>query len=167
MRQAFALWVLLLCCGLASAQDNWIPPGQYAEPSAPRVVTPIASPEALVTPSLALDTPPLTVGASNGTLDNATGSAVQVNQPVWYEPGVTFNSVGTSLGLAPASAAVSVQSRGIELGAARFQSSYGVAQLAGKSSRRKSSRVYTNPDVAAVNDANGTIKYRSKLEHVN
>jgi len=44
---------------------------------------------------------------------------------------------------------------------------YGVAQLAGIGPRKKATRVYTNPDVAAVNDANGTIKFRGKLEHAN
>jgi hypothetical protein len=41
---------------------------------------------------------------------------------------------------------------------------YGVAQLAGIGPRKKAKKVYTNPDVAA---ANGTIKFRGKLEHVN
>ena len=92
MRQLFALPVLLFCCGLASAQDAWTPPGQYAEPSAPRLSTPVASPGALPTPFLTLDTPPLAVGASNSTLENATGSPVYYNQPLLYQPGVQYNS---------------------------------------------------------------------------
>jgi len=44
---------------------------------------------------------------------------------------------------------------------------YGVAQLAGIGPRKKAKKVYTNPDVAAAHEANGTIKFRGKLEHVN
>jgi hypothetical protein len=170
MRQLSALWVLLVCCGFASAQDAWIYPGQYAQPSAPRVSTPIASPGALATPFLTLDTPPLTVGASNGTLESATGSPVYFNQPRWYNPGTPYNPPTQASSVSPAqttAAPVSVERHGVELGAATFQSDYGVAQLAGIGPRRRATRMYTNPDVAAVNDANGTIKFRGKLEHVN
>jgi len=169
MRQLLALYVLLLCCGFASAQDAWSYPGQYAEPFAPRLSTPVASPEALPTPSLTLDTPPLTVGASNATLENATGSPVYSNQPLLYQPGVQYNPPAqeSSASAGHSTTAFSVDRHGIELGAATSQMDYGVAQLAGIGPRKKATRVYTNPDVAAVNDANGTIKFRGKLEHVN
>jgi hypothetical protein len=169
MRRFFALWVLLLCCGFASAQDAWIYPGQYAEPSAPRLSTPVASPGALSTPFLTLDTPPLTVGATNSTLEDAAGSPVYYNQPLLYQPGVQYNppTPTSSSPAAQTAAAFSSERRGIELGAARFQSDYGVAQLAGIGPRKKAKKTYTNPDVAAVNDANGTIKFRGRLEHVN
>jgi hypothetical protein len=169
MRQLFALWVLLLCCGFASAQDAWTYPGQYAEPSAPRLSTPVASPGALPTPFLTLDTPPLTVGATNSTLESATGSPVYYNQPLLYQPGVQYNppTQGSSVRAAQSAAAFSVERNGIELGAATFQMDYGVAQLAGVRPRKKATRIYTNPDVAAVNQATGTIKFRGKLKHVN
>ena len=96
MRQLFALGFVLLCCAFASAQDAWIYPGQYAEPSAPRLSTPIASPGAFPTPILTLDTPPLAVGASNSTLENATGSPVYYNQPLMYEPGVQYVQASSS-----------------------------------------------------------------------
>ena len=89
---------------------------------------------------------------------------VYVNQPLWYEPGVRFNAPVTTPSL---SAAPTASSYGIELGAAMFQSSYGVAQLASTISRGKAKRVYTNQDVASVNDTNGLIKFRGKLEHAN
>ncbi len=73
MRQLLAVCVLLLCCGFASAQDAWTYPGQYAEPSAPRLSTPVASPGALPTPSLALDTPPTPVSA-RGAIQSADPS---------------------------------------------------------------------------------------------
>jgi hypothetical protein len=169
MRQLSALGVLLSCCGLVSAQDAWIHPGQYAQPSVPRVSTPVASPGALATPLLALDTPSLTVGATDSTLENATDSPVYFNQPLRYEPGVPYNppAQGSSVSSAQTSPAFSSERLGIELGAATFQSDYGVTQLVGIGPRRKATKVYTNPDVAAVNDANGTIKFRGKLEHVN
>ena len=168
MRQLFALGLVLLCCGFASAQDAWTYPGQYAEPSAPRLSTPIASPEALPTPFLTLDTPPLTVGATNSTLENAAGSPVYYNQPLLYQPGAQYTPPAQVSSGSPAQnfPAVSGGRYGIELGAATFQTA-GVAQLAGIGPRKKAKRVYTNPDVAAVNDGNGTIKFRGKLEHVN
>jgi outer membrane protein assembly factor BamA len=43
---------------------------------------------------------------------------------------------------------------------------YGVAQLAGIGPRKKAKKVYTNPDVAGVNDATNTIKFRGKVEQV-
>jgi hypothetical protein len=167
MRQLVSLLVVICCCGLSAAQSDRLYPGTYAQPFAPRLATPSAPPEALATPSLTLDTPSLTVGASNGTLDSPTGSPVHVNQPLWYGPGVQFNApaMGPSLSAAPTTAVVS--GYGIELGAATFQSSYGVAQLAGTISRTKAKRVYTNQDVASVNDTNGSIRFRGKLEHAN
>lgn len=168
MRQLFALGLVLLCCGFASAQDAWTYPGQYAEPFASRLATPVASPGALPTPFLTLDTPPLTVGASNSALENATGSPVYYNQPLLYQPGVQYNSpVQVSGSSDRNSSPVSGGRYRIELGAATSQMDYGVAQLAGIGPRKKARRVYTNPDVAGVNEANGTIKFRGKLEHVN
>jgi hypothetical protein len=166
MRQLITLLIVGCCCGLAAAQSHPAPPGAYAQAFAPRLTTPSASPEALVTPSLTLDTPPLTVGASNATLSE-TDLPVYVNQPLWYAPGVRLN---VSMQEASASAApitAALPGNGIELGAAMFQSSYGVAQLAGTGARAKAKRVYTNQDVASVNDSNGLIKFRSKQEHAN
>jgi hypothetical protein len=168
MRQLFALSVLLLCCGFASAQDAWIYPGQYAEPSAPRISTPVASPEALPTPFLTLDTPPLTVGASNSTLENPDGSPVYYNQPLRYQPGMQYNPPAqVSVSAVRSSSPVSGGRYGIDLGAATSQMDFGVAQLAGIGPRKKAKKTYTNPDVAGVNEATGTIKFRGKIERVN
>ncbi len=168
MRQLFALGLVLLCCGFAFAQDTWTYPGLYAAPFAPRLSTPVASPGDLPTPFLTLDTPPLAVGASNSTLENATGSPVYYNQPLLYQPGVQYNpSIQVSGSSARNSSQVSGGLYGIELGAATSQMDYGVAQLAGIGPRKKARKVYTNPDVAGVNEATGTIKFRGKLEHVN
>jgi hypothetical protein len=166
MRQLISLLVVICCCGFAAAQNNHVFPGTYAEPFAPRLATPSAPPEALATPSLTLDTPHLTVGASMGTL-SATGSPVYVNQPLWYAPGVRFNAPVTTPSLSAAPTNDGVTGYGVELGAAMFQSSYGVAQLAGTKAKTKAKRVYTNQDVASVNDTNGLIKFRGHLEHAN
>jgi hypothetical protein len=165
MRQLSALWLLLLCSGMASGQDTWAPPGDYAQSFAPRIATPSAPPEALITPSLTLDSPAPVVGASSNTV-SATGSSVHFNRPVWYEPGVQFTSAFYESSNATAqddSGPPSRAPRPFELGAATFQSTYGVAQLAGDRVRRKAVRVYTNPDVARLNDTNGTIRYGGKL----
>jgi hypothetical protein len=163
---------LLLLCGLASGQTAWVPPGTYAEPFAPRIATPIAPPQALATPFLTFGSPPLVAGASNETLSDATGSSVHFNQPLWYAPGEQLNPPVSQLPVSPGQAQVSSraaasgESHGIELGAARFQSGYGAAQLAANRPERKASRVYTNPDVARVNDTNGTISFGGKQEHI-
>jgi hypothetical protein len=166
MRQIFALWIVLSCSGFACAQDAGMYPGQYAEPSAPRLSTPVASPGALPTPVLTLDTPPLTVGATNSTLESPTGSPVYYNQPLMYEPGLQYVQAA-SVPSAQSFPAAAGGRRGIELGAAASQMDYGVAQLAGIGPRKKAKKVYTNPDVAGVNETNGTIKFRGKLERVN
>ena len=167
MRQLVCLLVVIGCCAWAAAQSDRAFPGTYAEPFAPRLATPSAPPEALATPSLILNTPRLSVGAGMGTW-SATSSPVYVNQPLWYAPGVRFNPAITTPSL---SAAPTASGYGIELGAAMFQSSYGVAQLAGTSpgtkAKAKAKRVYTNQDVASVNDSNGLIKFRGKLDRAN
>jgi hypothetical protein len=157
MRQLFGLLVLICGCAFAAAQSDQFLPGNYAQPFAPRLATPSASPEALATPSLTLDTPHLSVGASTGT----QSTAIHVNQPLWYAPGVQFSAAVTT------SAAPTASGDEIELGAAMFQSSYGVAQLASTISRGRAKKVYTNQDVASVNDTNGMIKFRGRLEHAN
>jgi hypothetical protein len=167
MRQLSALCWLPLCCGLAFGQEQWIPPGTYSEPFAPRIATPAVRAEALITPSLTLDSPSPVAGASSYT--GATGSSVVFNQPVSYAPGVQFRSPFYESSNAPASdasAGASPGPRPFDLGAATFQSSYGVAQLAGNQVRRKAVRLYTNPDVARLNDTNGMIRYGGKLAHL-
>ena len=164
MRQLVSLLIVICCCGFAAAQSDQVLPGTYAQPFAPRLATPSAPPEALATPSLTLDTPHLTVGASTGTTECDRLS--RVRQPAALVcAGSTVQYAGHKSSL---SAAPTVSSSyGIELGAATFQSSYGVAQLASTISRGKAKRVYTNQDVASVNDTNGLIKFRGKLEHAN
>lgn len=160
MRQLSAWCWLLLCCGLAFSQEQWIPPGTYSEPFAPRIATPAAPAEALITPSLTFESPSLVVGASSYT-GSPTGSSVVFNQPVSYDPGVQFSSpfYPSPNATAPEESAARSGLRPFNSGAARFQSSYGVAQLMGNQVRRKAVRVYTNPDIARLNNSNGMIRY--------
>jgi hypothetical protein len=173
MRQLYCAFVLLLLwSGTVWAQDTWVPPGAYSEPFAPRIATPSAPVDALATPTLTLDSPSSVVGASIST-GSATGSTVGFNQPVAYDPGVQLASpFAESPSHAPVeglnnAGAGSPQSGSSDLGAATFQSSYGVAQLAGRGPRGKAVRVFTNADVARLNDNSGTIRYGDKLAHLN
>jgi hypothetical protein len=173
MRQLLGFVVVLVWCGLASGQNSWVPPGTYSQPFTPRLTTPSAPPQVLVTPALALDSPSPIIGASNGTTNRAIDSGAEFNQPIWYAPGVQFDRpLFLDSSIAPAEAqinfmeAVSREEHRFESGAAMFESSYGAAQLTGKRSGQKPSRVFTNADVARVNDANGTVKYAGKLAHL-
>jgi hypothetical protein len=169
MRRLLASCVLLLWCGLAFGQAGWIEPGTYSEPFTPRLATPSASPQDLVTPSLTLDSPALVTGASNGT---AFDTGVHFNQPLWYAPDVDYNQplfpnlpIGSALG-GDFGESTAAEKRRLELGAATFQSAYGVAQLMRKAPGPKAGRVFTNSDLARLNDANGTIRYAGKVERI-
>lgn len=168
MRHLFGFCAVLLLCGLAWGQDGSLPLGAYSQPFTPRVATPIASPQELVTPFLALDTPTLATGASNATLSSPS---LHVNQPLWYSPGVQFDPTIYESSASPApvssTASTSPEPRGFQVGAATFQSSYGVARLMGNRPGPKTRHIYTNADVARVNDATGTIKLGSRLARAN
>jgi hypothetical protein len=159
MRQLVGFCAVLLLSGLALGQDDSLPLGAFAQPFAPRLATPSASPQELVTPSLALDSPSLATGASNAT---TSSPSVHFYQPLWYSPGVQFDPTiyESSAPQAQVSSGASTppEPHRFELGAATFQSSYGVARLMGNGPRGKTRRNYTNADVARVNDANGAIK---------
>jgi hypothetical protein len=136
--------IIISLCGLATAQSDQVYPGAYAEPFSPRLSTPVAQPDAVPPPTLTLNSPPLTVGASNATLNIWTGTSVVFSQPLWYEPG-TQASLPLDVSSAEltqseeASAATSGAERPFELGAATFQSSYGVRTAHGHGSAAKSS----------------------------
>jgi hypothetical protein len=169
MRQLFCAFCLsLVCSGTVWGQDTWVPPGAYSEPFTPRIATPSAPVEALATPTLTLDSPSSVVGASANT-GSATGSAVHFNQPVAYDPGVQlaspFDEPYSSTAEVNRTVAPS-RPGSSDLGAATFQSSYGVAQLADHGPRLKAVRVYTNADVTRLDDS-GTIRYGDKLAHLN
>jgi hypothetical protein len=91
----------------------------------------------VTTPEISFGGPALQVGISDGAPDNASGAA---------------NS--------------SRLSDGFDLGASRSDASYGAAELAARSHPRKAAKVYTNQDVAQVNETNGLVKFGNKTEHL-
>ena len=99
--------IILSLCGLAAGQNI---PGNYAEPFTPRLATPSASPDALPTPSLTLEPPSLTTGASSARA--AAGLSVHFNQPVWYAPGVQINAPAYEFSVASAEPASQADSPG-------------------------------------------------------
>ncbi|MCU1297928.1 MAG: hypothetical protein JWO91_2206 [Acidobacteriaceae bacterium] len=128
--------------------STWVaPPGVYALPFVPLVTTPIVE----------FAPPPLEVGASNATYGNiagATASTLVIETPSSYPvfaplpvPGIaTFSrtqEVGTTI--------KEFQTTSLELGAATFQSDYGVAELAANSPpRAHSTKTYTNEDIQSL-----------------
>jgi hypothetical protein len=166
-----------LISGFAAAQVNgqatieggyastWIvPPGAYAVPLVPLITTPIYD----------FPTPPLEVGASNatiGTVAGATNSAPAFVVPSSYPliapllaPGLAFSSP-TSEGN---SATADSRKRSFDLGVAKFESDYGVAELVAKSRpRAHAAKTYTNDDVNRLNQNTGEVKFKGKIERLN
>jgi len=63
--------------------------------------------------------------------------------------------------------APSAETRPVELGAASFQDSYGVAQLAaGLRARQGAKRLYSNLDIERMNQMTGMVEYEGKTEHL-
>lgn len=128
--------------------SNWVaPPGAYALPLLPLVVT----------PSLEFAPPPLEVGASTATAGNrvgATASDLLVETPPLYSriaPGITLSSQSQEEG----SGAGPAQNGALDLGVATFQSDYGVAELARNSGpRRPAAKIYTNDDLNRLRENN-------------
>jgi hypothetical protein len=89
------------------------------------------------TPSVTLEPTALQIGYSGETNDVSAGA-----------PSIVQNS-GT-----------------FNLGVARSEDSYGAAELKSWFHPRKAAKVYTNQDVAQVNDTNGLVKFGNKTEHL-
>lgn len=60
----------------------------------------------------------------------------------------------------------SYKSGSFDFGAARSEDSYGAAELKSRFHSQKAAKVYTNQDVAKVNDTNGLVKFGNKTEHL-
>jgi hypothetical protein len=174
MRSLNTLCMILLLSGLAAAQvviggtaSNWAPGyGVYAAPFVPLVTTPSVT---LATVS------PAAAGASNATFGNvagATNATLSIvsqppvgvyTQPVWYGPSATEETPAESM----SEARHGQRGHGFEVGVASFQSSQSAAQqMASSTGALKASRTYTNQDVDQVNQKNGSVKYRGKIEHI-
>jgi hypothetical protein len=148
MRQLLVISTIFLTAGLAAAQatvvsgyaSNWrLAPGAYAEPFVPLVTT----------PSVSLNSPPV--------------PATPFARPMWYAPAAPMVEVQV-----PAANSQSApQEPGFRFGAARFQSSYGAAQLAPPSHGNNAGvKIYTNQNIAPLNQNLGTVKYGDKTEHL-
>jgi hypothetical protein len=155
MRLSAIFCAALLISGFSRAQVNgqatviggyastWVaPPGAYAVPLMPLVTT----------PSIEFAPPPLEVGASSATAGNrvgATSSDLAVETPSPYSPitrllapEMMLSSPTREAGAGPS------QNGSLDLGAATFQSDYGVAQLAKNlGPRRRAAKTYTNDDL--------------------
>ena len=154
---------------------NWAPPGVYAEPFVPLLSTPSLSFE---------NVSPSAVGASNATAGNVAGatnatlSVLPAGPVEQFPPPVMFGPLNSSIeSFSEAESRVETESRGeaapsaetrpVELGAASFQDSYGVAQLAaGSRARQEAKRLYSNLDIERMNQMTGMVKYEGKTEHL-
>jgi hypothetical protein len=168
MRQELILSAILFISAAAFAQVTVVSgyatnrtsvPGAYAAPFVPLVNT----------PSVALETGlPTQVGASNATAGNVAGAT---SAPVYGTSSHTMDLQATFGPGAPAEAQSGVTGRtaqtGFEFGIARFESSQGVAQLAGSAGKpSQPAREYTNTDVDHLNQATGTVRYGGKTERL-
>lgn len=91
----------------------------------------------VTTPSISLEGPPLQIGISEAPAENDNNQTNSADE-----------------------------SRFFDSGAARSEDSYGAAELASRFHSHKATRVYTNQDVAQVNDTNGLVKFGTKTEHL-
>lgn len=174
MRQLSIFCVAIILPALAAGQVtvisgyavNWAPPGVYAEPFVPLLSTPSMSFE---------NVSPWPVGASNATAGNVAGAT---NATLSVVPGGLVEQFPPSLFLEPADSSIdtegeshagaqSSEPRPLELGAASFQDSYGVAQLAATTrARQQAKRLYSNLDIERMNQMTGMVKYEGKTEHL-
>jgi len=174
MRSLNTLCMVLLLSGFAAAQatviggtaSNWAPAyGVYAAPFVPLVTTPSVT-LATVSPSGAGASNATfgnVAGATNATLSIVTPPPVGVyTEPVWYGPTAAIET--------PAESAFegrpAQRAHAFNIGSASWQSSESVSYLMANRSGGKASRSYSNQDVDQVNQKNGTVKYRGKIEHI-
>jgi hypothetical protein len=132
--------------------STWVaPPGAYAIPLMPLVTT----------PSIELAPPTLEVGTSNATAGNrvgATASDLAVETPSpdsrtapILAPGLRFSSPTREEGPGTGPS----QNGFLDLGAATFQSDYGVAQLARNvGPHPRAAKTYTNDDLDRLRQSN-------------
>ncbi len=180
MRLTIVAGLILLLSGLASAQANiiggtasdWAPPFIYAAPFVPLLTTPSAS----WGPAM-----PASAGARNATWGNVAGARnstfetlpEESNEHRWggfREERMVREVRHEGPGMMEPEMrheAREEHARPFRSGMASSEFGQGLAELMGKSSTAtKASRTYTNQDASRMNDANGTVKYRGKTEHI-
>jgi hypothetical protein len=150
MRQLLIFSTILLFSGLVAAQVTVVSgyasstrsaPGAYSVPFVPLVTTPSVS------------------------LNSAASATTLFAQPEWQG---RASAVEVEVpGATSARAASAQQEQEFRFGAARFQSSYGAAELAvGARPGQKAARVYTNQDIPQPSLNEGTVKFGDKTEHL-
>jgi hypothetical protein len=164
MRSFITPCAVLLLCGFASGQagfghghSNWDPPGLYSEPFQPLATTPFVSLNSVSTPVISLDPVARLVGASNATAESSNVFA----RPAWSGSQTLEVQEDTSTSESQSAR----QGAGFDFGAARFPSDYGAAQLIERPTAVQA-KLYTNPDVEAVNQTNGLVKFKGRTEHL-
>jgi len=176
MRQLTIFCIAIILPALAAGQAtvisgyavNWAPPGVYAEPYVPLLSTPSMSFENIS---------PSPVGASNATAGNVAGatnatlSVLPAGPVEQFPPSLFLGSAESSIEAGTesesrAEASTWTEPRPLELGAASFQDSYGVAQLAAGSRARQAKRLYSNLDIERMNQMTGMVKYEGKTERL-
>jgi hypothetical protein len=176
MRQILVCSVILLLATLAFSQQapilNYGPdygPCLACGPNIPLITT----------PSISLQAPPVTVGASNATEGLVAGAANATVSTISAYPGAGY---AAPIGLATAEfaeTAASVMPAGTELEPAHPRTqpnifftpldqtaSAGAASAEAKNLTRRAARTYTNADIDQFNQLNGTVKYRGKTVHM-
>ena len=179
------LWVLFLItsCGLAQTtfeanHTGWVPPGTYAAPDQLLIVTtPSTTFENVATPWMSLgpvflqagasnSTEGLTAGASNATNGEGLAGSAQFAAQNWYGPAVVAPSPELTAPEQETESGESVQpNTGFEFGIAQFEFSRG-AQRVMRKPPSHANRVFTDADVARLNDSNGRVRFGGKTEHL-
>jgi hypothetical protein len=157
--------LILLLPALAAAQVT-VTSGYasvWTRPPGPTPFVPLVT-----TPSMALGSAPLQVGASNATAGNVAGAANATLSIDTSGPGATFAPpvwYGQATSPEPAQQTGSAESagpqieQGFQFGVVTFESSYGVARLAAKQRQLEPAKhIYTNDDIARLDEASGIVK---------
>jgi len=169
--------LLISSCALGQTtfeanRNQWIAPGTYATPIQPLITTPSTAAENIATPSISLDPVFLTAGASNATAGNQAGASTflsgqdlaataQFATQAWYGPAVPVTQAPSET-----ESTESFQpSTGFEFGIAQFDFNRGAGRVMTKP-QWHAQRVYTEADVARVNDKNGTVRFKGKTERM-
>lgn len=185
MRLTIIACSIFVLSGFAAAQVNiigttgayWAPPYIYAAPFVPLITTPSASwgPVVHSTTGARNATWGNTAGARNSTMETlpAVNSYYPGGYPAGYgdlrefhEERVRDIRMGERGDGFTEGHGEAHERRTYSSGVAIWDRE-GLAEMIGKSSTAtKASRTYTNQDVTRMNDANGTVKYDGKTEHI-
>jgi len=156
-----------------STHRVWTPPGTYAAPFQPLLTTPSVSAEDIATPLITLDPVFPAAGATNATAGNEAGasafitgkdltSTAQFATQAWYGPASSSEAQTEPV---EASTETTLPARAADLGTAQFEVNRSVKEIMVKPTA-PAKRVYTEADVARMNDSNGSVRFHGQTEHV-